>query len=323
MKKKPFFTLLIIIFFGFLLTGCQPDYHVITDTKSGNETEQLMFGQKMSQKEIDYILTQPITVDDPEILEELQFMKDEDMITEQFYEIIIRTIDNTETSYAFCYDNFCDAAYGREGIQNIMKDKILTGNVSARHRKHTNLFSSSGGTIILRVKIDGAPGIPSGVGVTSDWVIAINQAVSEWNALPYNVKFNVISAADNTNPSGYVNVYKQSFTPTSWMARAQLPLTSGSFGSFIHINSGFSGGTISASAKKIAMAHELGHIIGIGHTDTSDGSDVHSSISCYGSTSYTDPNSVFRSTISTSQPWTGFTSCDQTVLNYYWWSNIS
>lgn len=320
MKTKTIFAFFMIALFGLFLTGCQNDDSIFIDKQSDNKSEQSIIGQKMSQEEIDNILAQPIKVTDPEMLKELQFMRDQDMITSQFYEIIIRTFDNDEVIYPGCKEYFCDATNSREGIKNMMKDEEISGDIAARHRKHTNLFSPSGGTIILRVKIHGAPGIPTGVGVTSDWVTAINQAVSEWNALNYNVKFNVISAADNTNPSGYINVYRQSFTPTSWIARAELPQSAGAYGSYIQINSGYSGGTLSSSAKKFAIAHELGHNIGLRHTDTSDGSDVHSSISCYGSTSYTDPNSVFKSTISNSEPWIGFTTCDKTVLNFYWWS---
>lgn len=320
MKTKTIFAFFMIALFGLFLTSCQRDDNNLIEKESDIESEQSIIGQKMSQEEIDKILIQPIKITDQEILNELQFMRDEAMISEQFYEVLLRTFNNNINEYPGCKDYFCDAVYGRQAIQNKMKDKELSGSVAARHRRDPYIFNSpSGGTIILRVKIDGAPGIPSGVGLDSNWVTAINQAVAAWNALPYNVKFNVISAANNTNPAGYINVYRESFTPVTWAAKAELPLSPGSFGSFIKINSGYTGTTLTSSAKKFTIAHELGHNIGIHHTDSGSGSDVHSSISCYGSTSYTDPNSVFKANIPYNQSWgSGFTTCDKTVINYYW-----
>ena len=321
MKKTTFLTLLVIMTFGFLLMGCQQDDHVLEDSNNSNQIIDLQ--PTMSQKDIDNILSQPVKVTDQEVIKELQFMRDENMISDQFYEVLTRMtmpqkIGNREV-YPGCYESFCDAVNPREGIQNMMKEKGLSGDVVGRHRRHTNMYSSSGGTIILRVKTAGSSGVPVANQVPSEWITALNQAVNEWNALKYNVKFNVITAANNTEPSGYVHVYREALHGILLEpARAEFPLSSGTHGKYIWVNSVYLGTSLTSSAKKFAMAHELGHIVGLRHTDTSDGTAVYNTISCYGSTNYTDPNSVFKSTIPYNQAWNGFTVCDKTVLNYYW-----
>ena len=320
MKKTTVLSVVAMMIFGFLLTGCQQD-DVLQDSNHSNQI--IDFQPKMSQKDIDNILSQPVKVTDPEVIKELQFMRDEKMISDQFYEVLTRMpmpqkIGNSEV-YPGCYESFCDAVNAREGIQQMMKEKELSGNIMGRHRRHTNMYSSSGGTIILRVKTAGSSGVPVDNQVPSDWITALNQAVTEWNALNYNVKFNVITAANNTEPNGYVHIYREALHGMLLEpARAQLPLSSGTHGKYVWVNSVYLGKSLTSSAKKFAMAHELGHIIGLLHTDTSEGTAVYNTISCYGSTNYTDPNSVFKSTIPYNQSWNGFTTCDKTVLNYYW-----
>ena len=180
------------------------------------------------------------------------------------------------------------------------------------------MYASAGGTIILRIKQAGSTGVPVASQVPSNWLTAIDAAVAAWNALNYNVKFNVIAAANNTNPSGYINVdYGATAGGTSEIARANYPSSNGGFGGFIRINSTYNLTALTASARKFAIAHELGHAIGMAHTDTYDYSNVHSSIAC-GAVNQTDANSVFKSAIPYNQPWNDFTVCDKAVLNYYW-----
>lgn len=330
MKKNliMFAMLFIVTVSTIFLVGCKKDNVLNGSINSGSQ--EINFAPKMAQKDIDRILKQPIKVTDPTVLEELQFMRDQKMISEQFYEVLIRMTMpqkiGPHESYPGCYESFCDATYSREGIRNLMKDSNnLTGEfVLKDHRRHTYMYASAGGTIVLRVKTAGSSGVPSAEQVPAVWVTALNSAVADWNALGHKVKFSVVTASDNTNPSGYVNVSRQAIVGNLLeLARAEYPQSSNSFGSYIVVNSQYVGPTTTVASRRYAMAHELGHIIGIRHTDDSSdpyGSWVHSSISCYGSTNYTDPNSVFKSTVSASlSSWPGFTTCDNTVINYYWW----
>lgn len=329
MKKNlmMFAMIFIVTVSTIFLVGCKKDNVLNESINSGSQ--EINFAPKMAQKDIDRILKQPIKVTDPTVLEELQFMRDQKMISEQFYEVLIRMTMPQKIgpyeSYPGCYESFCDATYSREGIRNLMKDhKNLSGELTLKdHRRHTYMYSSTGGTIVLRVKTAGSAGVPTAEQVPTTWVTALNSAVADWNALGHKVKFSVITAANNTNPSGYVNISRQAIVGNLLeLARAEYPQSANSFGSYIYINSQYVGPNTTVAARRYAMAHELGHIIGLRHTDDSSdpyGSWVDNSISCYGSTSYTDPSSIFRSTVSaTLSSWPGFSSCDNTVVNYYW-----
>lgn len=274
-----------------------------------------------------------IKVTDSQVLKELQFMKDEKMISTGTYEKLIRRTDipmivdaekgMSGEHYPTCYDeDNCDELDSRALIQQMIKEKEASAGFKARHRRHTNMYQKTGGTIVLRVKQAGSTGVPVANQVPAVWLTALNNAVAAWNALPNcKVKFSVICAANNTNPSGYVNIYYSNLGANLTIADAELPQTTNGFGSYLRINSGYNGTSLIADAKKLNMAHELGHIIGLRHTDTQNGNDVASTIACGNpaSTNYTDPQSIMRSSISPFDLWMpGFTTCDKTVIAYYW-----
>lgn len=83
------------------------------------------------------ILSQPIKVTDPEVLKELQFMRDELDITPENYEKLIR-MDNIplkwwseldQQHYPLCPEPECDALTSRLSIQNDMKEIYSESNV--------------------------------------------------------------------------------------------------------------------------------------------------------------------------------------------------
>ncbi len=260
-----------------------------------------------------------IKIKDPEVLKELQFMRDENIISSENYEKFIRMHNvpleygsgMSHQYYRYCPGPECDELMSRQMIREMMKEKELHSNLKY-HRKYSNMYSSSGGVIVLRVKTSGSPCTP----VPSLWQIAITSAVAEWNALGYNVTFSTTTTSSCNSILGYVNIEMgNTGLGSSNIAAAEIPQSSGGFGSFIRINTAYTGNSLTASAKKFTIAHELGHIIGIAHTDSSQGSAVSGSISC---SCLPDPKSIFKSTIPYNQLWTGFTVCDKAVLNYYW-----
>lgn len=70
--------------------------------------------------------------------------------------------------------------------------------------------------------------------------------------------------------------------------------------------------------RKVIAAHELGHAVGLMHTDVVDSFslDVNSLTGC--SSSATDSRSIMRQYVGKTSPWEGFTTCDYNVINYYW-----
>jgi hypothetical protein len=76
-------------------------------------------------------LSLPIVVSDPQVLKELEFMRDEKIISTWDYEIMLRMenipfVTGTgmdDQSYPTCFGSSCDTANTRLGIQNMMKDK--------------------------------------------------------------------------------------------------------------------------------------------------------------------------------------------------------
>ena len=296
MKKTTFLSFITIIFFGFLLTGCQNDE--ISYPFSKNEI------QSKSK------------ISDPQIIKELQFLKNEGTISSDTYEQLIKMdmpikLENGDEVYPICIGSGCDELLSREYVQNRIREKETTTNQAYRHRRHTNMYA--GGTILVSVKANSTCAVPS------SWATAIQEAISVWNNLGYNIKFAGSSGTTCSDLIGYINVSMgNTGLGSSNVAATQLPSSAGSFGKYILINTAYTGTGLTTSAKKFAMAHELGHAIGLRHTDSGDANDVYSGISCYGSTSYTDPNSVFKSIIPYNQAWTDFTTCDKTVINYYW-----
>jgi len=276
--------------------------------------------------EITLDMSQPVKITDDQIIKELSFLRDMDMITSEDYQIMLRRDDIPSKDNDLEYSVYpaslrkpSDIAYSRAMVQNLMKDKVEDEKkgVDFRHRRHTYMYS--GGTITLRVKQAASSGVPVANQVPAAWINALTAAVNEWNALPYNVTFVMTVAADNSNPGGVVNVFVDN---TGWggsnIATTNLPSSAEAFGNRIMINSAYTDTPLTVSAKKFSMAHELAHVVGLQHTDNVNGSDVAASISCYGSTSYTDAGSILKASIVYNEPWAGFTICDLTVFDYYW-----
>jgi hypothetical protein len=75
--------------------------------------------------------TTSITEDRLQVIKELQFMRDEGMITPEYYEKLIKRDDIPfmwgtelwEQMYPTCDEPSCDAVFSRQGVQNMMKDK--------------------------------------------------------------------------------------------------------------------------------------------------------------------------------------------------------
>jgi hypothetical protein len=150
--------------------------------------------------------------------------------------------------------------------------------------------------------------------VPTDWLAALDQAIANWNSTNSHVYMKRVSNTLVTTTSGrgknkttvtssvppaYNIIVKTLYdASTSMVAQAYMPYYNGTVGNEVDINTYYN--TLSASYKTFALTHELGHSIGLTHTDGTYGNLIPG-------TPVTDPNSVMNSYV---LPWNGFTAYD-------------
>ena len=154
--------------------------------------------------------------------------------------------------------------------------------------------------------------------VPSDWITALDAAISNWNSINSHVAMKRVTATTVTTTTGKgkkattttstiipaYNILVNTLydASTSMVAQAYLPSTDGTAGNQVQINTYYN--TLSSSYKTFALTHELGHTVGFTHTDGTFGSIV-------SGTPETDANSVMNSFV---LPWNGFTAYDLTAI---------
>lgn len=144
------------------------------------------------------------------------------------------------------------------------------------HYRKTNIVSSSYRTIRISTSSD--------YSVPTEWLLATLNAMSAWNGLNGDIEFTLGSGYTATILIGYGYI-----EDSSVVARASFPSsTTGKPGSAIAINSNCSS-TLTDNQRTQVMIHELGHCIGLMHTDVTG--DV---LLNTGDQNTTDPNSVMQ-----------------------------
>ncbi|MBL7809718.1 MAG: hypothetical protein JNN28_17995 [Saprospiraceae bacterium] len=139
-------------------------------------------------------------------------------------------------------------------------------------------------------------------GVPTVWKNAITQAVIDWNALGGGLTFSIQYAS--SPKFGVVNVSMKTMSNEDY-AKAYYPTSNGYPGSDLFINPYFNN-ILSPNSKTGVIAHEIGHTIGIRHTDSGDGSLITNvSTSCKNNP---DPESVMSAE---GDFYYGFTTCDR------------
>ncbi len=166
----------------------------------------------------------------------------------------------------------------------------LSGGASdRRHRRHSYKITS-GKSIAVNIRKD----------VPIDWVFAIVSAVSEWNDLGGGIKFYTTNM--DKDAYGAININMDAAVPGNLVAQTTFPSSSGTPGRYMRVNPAYN--YLSYSRKKFTIIHEMGHAMGLRHTDTLEGSLLYTTNAC---STNPDPNSVMAAKI---KDWLGFTSCD-------------
>ena len=304
MKKTAFLTLLVMMIFGFLLTGCQQD-----DNEVQIESEQTT-GQY--DKRV-YELS-----NDPEVQAELQFMKDElgyDLST-------ISIIKSGEWKGDYIHKGEWDAVVEpRENISDMLQEsKNNDGNLQSKHRR--NRYMATAGSKNIRYNT------VSGVSVPSNWKTAINSARQKWNNLGKSLTFNTPTNGSYSSSNTVNVIYKPLIgyiDPEDYfktIAIARIPKNGESIGTELIINSDMDILlNLSSNQKIFVMTHELGHNIGFDHTNTSGGyaQVITGNPICDNAS---DTNSLLRPGSNPVPSWpvsgTAFTFCDQLAFDVYY-----
>ncbi|MBP6810696.1 MAG: hypothetical protein KA138_04225 [Saprospiraceae bacterium] len=138
--------------------------------------------------------------------------------------------------------------------------------------------------------------------VPTSWRWAIAAALVEWNALDGKFKFEGINS--DIPVVGAINFRMHDLLPDDVVAQGKYPTSNGKPGDQILINSHHN--YMVQSQKIFAMIHEIGHNIGIRHTDDGLGTLITNvSTTCKNNP---DHNSVMQPNVDI---WDDFTTCDK------------
>lgn len=194
-----------------------------------------------------------------------------------------------------------DIVFPRTNVQKMMAEAIKIPSANGKHYVW-NFMASPGNKIVNVVGT-----------IPTVWNTAITNAISEWNGLGLNVSFTKQSS--NANVAGAINIKYDYLSNASTIAQITYANGAGSIGNPMIINSNPNVSTLTTSKRKMAMVHELGHALGFAHTDEGLYNWVNNS--SIGSTCKNglDQYSVMQLVNSS---WTGFTTCDKKVFDYYY-----
>jgi hypothetical protein len=198
-----------------------------------------------------------------------------------------------EEDKMFIIDN--DMVVSRNGAE-----QYLNAQKSGRTNQRQNVWLLND-NVVQDIKIYINPAITPG------WKTAIRQAIVDWNALgetkvnfreilfDYGADVVISTKFEAPNPDGRPN----------WIARQYFPDADGTTGGGMTINTYYNDdNALSMSKKRNAITHELGHSIGLSHTDEHIAGYFDYQV-C--NTPAMDDNSVMNSVV---HSWAGFTYFD-------------
>lgn len=300
-----------------------------------------VFFLSCSQDDNDIIIPQDeLAISDSQIKKEIEFMREKGWITEDLYQKWLSSkrsdvLDEWEVHIDEQGTIRHDGAYrivptfeddkNNDGMilidnrlidRRIVQDAMQESESSAlsRMRRWKHMYGSSGGTITLRVFTSNGGGRSK---VTTAWRLALNNAVAKWNALGLKVQFAVVNATNTNIVGGYVNVYMKDIGNTSRFAQALPPGTPGYFGEKLEINTNKADPQADVNGKITVLVHELGHIVGLDHTDEfPDNVNTFNTIPTCDESSLS--NSFMYAASAYNQVFIDFSDCDKENLQYYW-----
>lgn len=151
--------------------------------------------------------------------------------------------------------------------------------------------------------------------VSSAYHTAVSQAVSKWNTAfkgtgktKLGFKYSSSTTSSPVDCTFFITVKVQNYGNTAWKAQSGFPASSGGMPyNQIQMNTYWTD-YIDANEKTALIMHEIGHTLGIMHTDAGSGTSIPG-------TSGTDPSSLFRD-LTGSAPLPVFTAKDKIAVEY-------
>ncbi len=167
-----------------------------------------------------------------------------------------------------------------EQLEHDMADK-------SRQWRHSYIVSQNN-VATIKVKYDSD--------VPVSWQTATDQAIAEWNAINTS-KIKLVKV----NSGQDLSIQYETLSPTTTVARATFPTSSGDVGYRIRINTNYN--NLSSSKKVFTMVHEFGHCLGMRHINNSESGRIQ-----IPNTPTTDDNSVMHPYVG---EWKGFSVYDR------------
>lgn len=194
----------------------------------------------------------------------------------------------------FILDN--DIIISAEEVATRIRNESAAGSPQTEHWRHNYIVKNP---YHKNIRLYIEPTVPL------EWKTAVQGAVSNWNNMDGNGLY--IELGMSTTDFAFASDTRvfMGYEDASWIARAYLPTSNGRPGVSIEINSKYNG--LISSKKLFAITHELGHTIGLNHTDQNVGIFIQATSPWQTSPPLEDPNSVMNSVV---LPWNAFTTGD-------------
>lgn len=197
-------------------------------------------------------------------------------------------IEETEDQFVV-EDDIC---FPKENFWDNYMQKQDTGVHLKKHYRTPNLVTK---VKTIEINVDSK--------VPSKWKSAFKTAVSKWNGLKGKITFKIV---EGYCPAYGINVSYSSLGRNNTIAQSTFPSTKGYPGLFITINSQCNS-SLTTSKIIFTAVHEMGHSIGLAHTDISSGyGQIITGLSSCDRNA--DTYSVMRSYV---DAFTDFSACDK------------